>query len=504
MSQTKIDLHLSEPEMTLIHRAGLAGLYMTLKALESVRDRPGNLTWDLTSRQVSLSWDGQDFKVLDWLLKQSFRIEEHGEKEGLIALTGLEPETLDLQNQITIHQGIRGTFLQHPSTFKSDGTVVKVIQVDEGAPFKVQYQKAKSYAHQEFAKTLCNDKGELLKQPLSIAGWLNPGAVVRHVAFSGQTGFEETPKHALVLLFAPIACQYFLLRSRLRDKRAQYALVIPEVTNLESYAERRKDFRTIGYEDFHASSLGDAGLRFLTYEETINTLETQRIPSCQVVTLGTVAWSSQQKTRTDLEVIEADAKVCVVYQHARNCLPPRKVEGKEGSFIAPSFACEIVAENLARNRPWYEGLAELINSGERFKLLTYEREGLHNMVQIMDETIEKLFVKACHEALSRTYKKIYDYAERKGEIANIDRENERIRTSLGRCKNPETFRQFITDFWSRAGQVPTLQDHWQELLTLATDQRSWRKAKDLTLLALASYKGKGKPASSAEEQPDYD
>jgi len=60
----------------------------------------------------------------------------------------------------------------------------------------------------------------MLDKPISVAGWLNPGAA-RHVAFSADTSFEETPEQALLLLFAPV-CYYFLLRSKLRDKRAQY------------------------------------------------------------------------------------------------------------------------------------------------------------------------------------------------------------------------------------------------------------------------------------------
>jgi len=502
-TKPKIDLHLGNPGMTLMHRAGLAGLYMTLEQLKELKDRPGDLNWSLSSRSVQLFWDGNDFEVLNWLLKNSFQKIDDGEKEGLISLTGLQPKTMDLQTQITVHQGIRGTFLQHPSTFKSDGNVSKTFQVEENTPeIKVHYQKTTWYAHQDFAKNLCDSKERLLQDPLSVAGWLNPGAVVRHNAFGNQTGFEELPEQALALLFAPIACQYFVLRSRLRDKRAQYALVIPEITDLAEYARRRKRLQNFGYRDFYASSLGDAGLRFLTYKTAIEMTKKGRIPRCQVITLGTVAWSSQQKTRTDLEVIEADAKVCANYKRSCECFTDRVIQGKEGGFIAPSFARELIAENLARGQAWYAGFAEKVNSGDLFKLLTYEREGLHNMVQNTqwDETSEKLFVQACHEALKRTYKKIYSYAQQKGEVPNIDRENERIRTSLGRCKNAETFRQFITDFWSRAGQVPTLQEHWQELLILITGQQSWRKAKDLALLALASYKGSGKAQAEAEAE----
>jgi CRISPR-associated protein Cas8a1/Csx13 len=299
-------------------------------------------------------------------------------------------------------------------------------------------------------------------------------------------------------LFAPIACQYFVLRSRLRDKRAQYALVIPEINNLSLYSEQHLSHRELGYINFHASSLGDAGLRFLTYESALRTTNVHLSNRCQVIILGTVAWSSQQKTRTDVEVIEATEKVCQNYAISKRCLADRVVQGKDSAFVAISFARELIADNLARGYAWYSGLSDKVSSGELFKTLTYEREGLHNMVQnaLWDSDSERLFVQACHEALKNTYGKIAGYAKEKDEIPNFDRENERIRTGLGRCKNAETFRQFITDFWSRAGQLPTLQKHWNELLPLTTGQQSWKVAKDLTLLALASYKGTGSVTGS--------
>jgi CRISPR-associated protein Cas8a1/Csx13 len=129
-----------------------------------------------------------------------------------------------------------------------------------------------SYVYQKLASNLCDKQGNFLDKPISVAGWLNPGAVVRHVAFSADTSFEEPPENAFVLLFAPVACYYYNLRSRLRDKRAQYALVVPEILDLEQYANYRQNsnLRDAAYQDFYACSLGDAGLRFLTYETTAN------------------------------------------------------------------------------------------------------------------------------------------------------------------------------------------------------------------------------------------
>ena len=64
---SKIHLELGAPSMTLMHRAGLAGFWMTLKQLEqqypTSAERPGNLTWSLTPRSISLNWEGQDLLI---------------------------------------------------------------------------------------------------------------------------------------------------------------------------------------------------------------------------------------------------------------------------------------------------------------------------------------------------------------------------------------------------------------------------------------------------------
>jgi CRISPR-associated protein Cas8a1/Csx13 len=109
------------------------------------------------------------------------------------------------------------------------------------------------------------------------------------------------------------------LRSHFQGKRAQYALVIPEVTDLELYAKRHWDLRGCGYKNFHASSLGDAALRLLTDETTLELARHHQVKRCQVITFGTVAWSSKQKTRTEIVMIEATQQMLFNYKVSCNC-----------------------------------------------------------------------------------------------------------------------------------------------------------------------------------------
>ena len=107
-SRPKLALELNASDTTAIHRAGMAGLWMSLRKLEQKYPNPsqrsGNLTWDLSSTKIVLNWQGRDLPVIDWLLKQSFLINN----KGLIDFVGLMP--LNLVNQIHTHQAIHDTF----------------------------------------------------------------------------------------------------------------------------------------------------------------------------------------------------------------------------------------------------------------------------------------------------------------------------------------------------------------------------------------------------------
>ncbi|MEH1983360.1 MAG: type I-MYXAN CRISPR-associated Cas8a1/Cmx1 [Nostoc sp.] len=477
---------MGDPSITWIHRVGIAGLWMTLKQLEKLypipAERPGNLTWLLTPRSISLEWQGQDFVVLDWLLKQSFQINE----EGLISLTGLNTHSINIETQINIHLGITGTFLQHNQVFKFEGCKSWSLIVD-GIEIDVEYKKAVSYAHQHFAKKLCNKQGQLLQQSIGVVGWLYPGSVVRHVAFTEKTKFEEKPQLAFALLYAPIACHYFVLRSHTKLEDTQYALVIPEVVDLEIYAQEYWKLGNLDYKDFHVSSLGDAALRFLTCETIIELATPDQVKRCQVMLFGTVIWSKQQRTRIEIAVVEATEIIDFIYKLSRLCFPECKIiKYKNKNLIISDVFTGTIADNLVKGFPWWANLYTIFQKKSLLKLIN--NDGVYKMIQNSEWNLEsqKLFIKACHEALKKIYAKIYGRTN-EGEYVQIERENIRILSQLGRCTNAENFRKFIAEFWGRAGHLSILEKHWEELLPLTSGIMNWKVARDLTFIAIASY-----------------
>lgn len=496
--QPKIQLSLSDRNITWLHSAGVAGLWMTLRQLEqqfpSVNHRPGQLDWSLSSRGVKLNWSGNDLEILDWLLNQSFQIND----KGLISLTGLKGAELNTDTQVAIHQGMTATFLQHNKCHKSDGEKQLVLNIDEET-ITVRYKSLTSYAHQEFAKRLCDERGYLLQKPIRIASWLYPGAVMSYASFSNQTKFQVTPEEALVLLFAPIACWYFMLPSNQHHKK-RYALLIPEIRDLKKYAEHDWKARRLSYGVFWAASWGDAGLRFLTLQKDIEQTTTSGVERCQSFLFGEVAWATQQKVRIKAQTIEATEQAISDYQLSDSFFPQNRICEHESSFyVVVSDVRGKIANSLANNLPWWHNCIEERPTANSLKRNSFEREALLKMVEEIqwNDQSKKLFVKACHESLRRIYGKLYSRAP-EGEFAQIERCNLRFRSELRRCKNALALRKFISHFFAEAGQVPTLQDHWEELLPITTGEVDWQLTRDLMLLALASYK---KSETSKESDP---
>ncbi|MEW6125668.1 MAG: type I-MYXAN CRISPR-associated Cas8a1/Cmx1 [Acidobacteriota bacterium] len=511
MNQT-LKLQMNEPGLSSLHRAGLAGLWMTLDAL--IRDvEDDKIDWPdwieyppkLDAHGIEINWEGTPQRLLDWLLPEAFGIDTQGDKSQMIEFAGLRPAKPSPEAKSVIHQSVLGTFLQHGKTRKTiKGQYQHTFIVDE-IPVLLNYAKLEEYSHQKAASDFC-DKDEWAKS-VKLAGWLAPGGVVRHTAFTSDTALEESPQRALLLLFAPVGCFYFNLRSTIHAQKARFAIVIPEINSLETYASIRRNLRSATLLDLTACGTGDAAFRLIsTAREQLRTLECKQ---CKVITLGTVPWSTQQKTRTAAITVDLSSEDKLqIYDLIKHSLPNRVVQskskkGEEASgFIVPSIALELFADNLALGRKWYTNFTSLMQNKETYKLVKFEKEGLNKVVKNVNlELPEKVIVEACHEALRYRYGQISSRAKReRADLKSLfEREYEKLRVGLARCKSSSALRKELTDFWSRAGQLKTLQENWSAVIPMFTEQ-NWSRARDLALLALASYKRPETQTESSDNQ----
>ena len=122
--------------------------------------------------------------------------------------------------------------------------------------------------------------------------------------------------------------------------------------------------------------------------------------------------------------------------------------------------------------------------------------------QMWEDEGEALVVRAVHEAIRQTLGRIREETDGSGPLSQAtknrwERFREKLRLDLVGAKTQAHVRFALADLFSRGGNNQVLREHWPKVLPVI--QRDWNLARDLGLLALASYVGRGE---SAETMPD--
>jgi|GEM_PF-426307 CRISPR-associated protein Cas8a1/Csx13 len=565
---------LFDPGMTPLHRAGLAGLWMTLAALDErpeeseTRERLQSLggSWERARDAVTFTWSGEGKAFFSELIRQSFRLTE----DGRFWFLGLGHPDGHKDGGTVLQAAVLETFLQHGMTREADKPEKPsgrlVLEID-GAWVRFSYRKVGRYIHQK-----SGDEFRLTK-PSPVRTWLAPGGGVRHQAFGSQTELVEAPGLWLALLYAPVGSIYFRVRSFGRGVRPQFCLAVPDLDDLERYARMRRLFLSSPVQDLVVAGVADAGLRVLAELEAERLIATGVAARCHVFAFGVAPWARQQRTRVDRYVVEGvGGKELRMFRNAVHLLPtlaarplpnerPEEAEGPSqgsvgggsrrsrrgatggrGDAAGPegdsgedggelnwevSPLLDLVARNVAAGRPWWNGVTSLIRAPDTWaqwrrydRALAMRRRrsdlksapgGVAAMVSQPDAftTAEEAIVEACQEAWRRRLGALSERARTRGERFQdlVERERERLRIAFAHCKNAESLRAALIDFWSRAGTIPTLRERWREVLPYLGPER-WQLTRDLALLALVSYAAQeenreaSNGADRAEELPE--
>ena len=503
-NKPKISLSLSASDTTIMHRAGMTGLYMSLKKLErkfpDSQSRAGNLSWSLTSDTIELFWKGSDLTALDWLLKQSFQLSS----EGLIQLKALENKAVDLRRKIHLHEGMCAIFLRLNKFYKP-GELVKTQLKIKGETVEYKYKPLTWYVHQTFAAKLCDEKTQQLQQDsIQITSWLYLGGIVRHARAQKKTKLEEKPKYALALLFVPVVCQYCLLHLASEDikrkKIHRYLLVIPEVTDFEDASQRRWRLQQLETKQFHVSSMGEGGLLYYSLDEIESNEDYYQ--ACQIWLYEKMNKKSRQRMLTSIEEIEIDKPSLRKYQLIQQYFQPNyeQIQSKQ-LFIKVNLLRSLIADNLAKGLPWWSDFWEKLivedSKSYLFKQLLYDKKGL--IVMIEDSEIKEkylTFIKVFQHAMAVYFAKIYAKTKA-GSDAPVNKKVERLRAELNCCYDELSFLQYLSDFLARGG----LNEHFhqnQEQILLLIEEVPWEKLRIWSLLAIASYQPKEKNTNIEE------
>ncbi len=522
---------LHAPGMTPLLRAGAGGLASSLRSL-LLRERPrakwpapvplgpGSAFVEPTS--IRLSWGGRPpGETLEVLFRESFRIRE---SPGVIDLPGASVPGAPPPPEVAaaLQDGLKLTFLQHgKSTTKEGARKVLTFSVDE-QELRLEVQGYSGFVHQGAWKNVAE---ALARGSVTLAGWAYPGAAERHIGLRG-TKMEYTAAEALCACFALVGC----LSYKVPQARGG-ALVALAPSDLVRFAELRPSLTPKRLEEASVAGASDAVLA----AQLALRMESRRhqypvLDTAEAFTLRTLPWASQQKSRSG--VLHSGAVpegVLDRYETAARELPNRLrvllskdkgVKGKAsarqgpaGFFVASSALRAFITENLAAGQPWFKDFATTtvtLDNKRRFihhyraqdnlgALFLEERKGLIAMLKHLEDA-EQTLVESVHVALRQRFGAIAE--ESKGNpVARKNRwnaERDRWRLAFSGAKTFEQVRAALADLWSRAGSNRALQERWKLILPLLR-QEHWRAARDLALVALASYQGQGVEAPEAAE-----
>ena len=547
-----LTMKLFAPGMTAMHRAGLGGLVCTLKTIErQYEDRllrtnklpgpvaDGNYPWDITDDAVTLRF-GKPTHARDYL-KKLFAFAFSVTPSGLIYLPGQHRKKPSDAILTALQSGFTLTFLQHGRVraLAKDVTSVSYDFAGDGVSSLVlEYKKCSGFKHQSCWEALVGTDGSLVAGTITVDGPISPGTVIRHVAFTRQTGAEDPPERMLPLYFAMVGCL------ALPVNRGVAALIVPDVDDLLEFLYDRPAMTPSTAMDCQIANAADAAFRAQVHlrESPRRTAETRQraqqsmkgsaIPACYAMTFTPTPWASQQKSRVaTIHVPSGDDAVLDRYQLALLHLPPRIAtrtvhesigRGKRKttterpqSFRSDSIVRPLVAENLALGRKWYAGFVNLMTKKNPATDKPYrdhlyiETKGLHAMIaekKMWDQGGEQLVVEAIHQAMRRRMAQIR--SETDGNTSTVlsratknrwERFRERLRLSFCGAKKEDDVRFVLMDLFSRAGNIPALRGEWQHVLPVI--RQDWRLARDLGLLALASYAGKGDTVTADQPEP---
>ena len=459
-----------------------------------------------------------DRVVLDWsdckpeaffgaLFAASFSL-----ADGIVELPGVWGRTRpDVVVRGALQDALRQTFLQHGKTARKKGErTPHAFEVDD-QPRTALLQRYEWYIHQDQGEVV--GKAVATGKEVALAGWANPGAVQRHVAH-GSTQIRYSAEEAVCACFALVG-SLSLLTPR------GGILVLPEPTDLRAFAEVRPVLTPRSIGRCTVGGVGDAVLRaeMALRGESVRTSGVGRVSA---ILFRSTPWASQQKSRVDVLPAQTHTSACVeryatlVEQLPARVIPVAPKKNRPGDiFVVPNSLRAFVADNLARGRAWYAGFADArdVRDRDRFLHLRWEANNLGalrleeaNGVRAMNETLEeaeRLLVLSVHNALSRRFGVIADENQNNERAMKnrFNRERERWRLAFAGAKTREQLRFALADLWSRAGQIQELVEGWQGVVALV--RNDWQAARDLSLVALASYASRsGRGDDAAETSPE--
>lgn len=494
----ELNYRLGNPNFTIYHRAALGGLAATIRAWGA--NKPEGIDAEVTRDSVRLAWgdDITDQEALRRILAASFKLTE----DKLIDLPGHGIRAGQVGLRLAIHNGIVGSFLQHPKTRPGEREPrrFELKSDDNEAGEFLTYKALESYAHQKAQKTGLFDEKLKGKIPAiaSMHQWTVPGAT------DGALAVQGTSEEVVLLLFLIVGCSIFLLRSRTYQEKAQYCVIVPDVLDLELFARALQRITSAGQgiKRFSNSYLGrvvggaeEAALRFLIDLQADDVASERSVKGCIAIAMGKVAWDPNQINRSVTVKLKGDYQEMDVFRAANTFLGQSKIiKSKKGDgYAIPTSAIpELVAANLAAERHWCAHFKTLVSDKKDFERMRFAQGGLKAMREAIKDADDQAIIRAFHEAWRLTMGEFGERA-RRGEFIferKVETEREKMRNAILRTKTADAlagwFLRFCADA-TKGGSLSPMRTDANRIREFIFNPRNFDRFQNLCLFALVSY-----------------
>ncbi len=475
---TELTLSIYDPNTLLPHRAGIAGLALALASMSKDETR---LTWEITEDEVRLKWACTDKEAIQWLVGNTYKIADG----GYLDVAALR---LDRQGLYSFTEGVVSTFLQHSQQRKRDNNAVSLaFQIDEGQPeIRIDFRPLLGCYYTGDLKDAFNNKGSF-KPEITLKGHHLPGLVECFV----NGAYQESPQNFLALLFTPLACSYHKL------PEARSALVIPEVQNLKQWINRKQELSGRTYRNFRSSSAGESGLQFLWQETLMEDADKYKVEYCEVYQLGKQTWDGNQSyLKQAVHRVNIKPIIIQTYDSARQFFPPQvKTNDKNEPWLAVSKTLPWICDNLIADKPWYSGFYEF-----RKRNVLYERIGLVKMTTNYLNDREQILFDAVQGAFKKYRGKQIQQANNQGRPPDWEQITNKVIYRFQRPSTQQEFASALVDFLSQF-RSKSASGMGAEIYAWIHGESQWKQARDLTLLAVATYQGKKGEVVNGENVP---
>ncbi|MHB1654456.1 MAG: type I-MYXAN CRISPR-associated Cas8a1/Cmx1 [Desulfitobacteriaceae bacterium] len=482
--------------MTALHKAGLVGLGASLNVLKE-KELLQDITFSMNDQSLSIEGLEKNAEGLHRLLSMMYEIDN-----GLINFPLIRDWTPS--RRAKLQQLLRLTFLQHPSSNLSEKTARVIQDPIDGGIIEYNYLPLVDLRHRY--SSVCQEWESKLTSHgrIEIKGWAYPGAMKRHEKV-GESVLTDDPELYPLLLCAPLGCLYFkgiaYDGSGGYDSKTQAFLSVPCYNSLNVQAQRLERFyrKTMGIsEDLIAVTESDAVLQSAIYLE-VSTMKRYLSTQLSVYRFGKVPWS-KQKTRTGVyHTLAVLPQAVGQYEKFLNTITIYTAKSSNGGTYSIVFPARgLIAENLIRERPWYQGFTQYMADKRYQKVRIWSKE-LNDMVNdqnVWTDEMKRQFVLLFQDGIRKRYGKVSDQAEKSSSDPKsaFKREYEKIRVAFSHCRTREQLRRELADFLAKTRAKVAAASHENEMdlfLLVSQKENDWQELRDLCLLALASYRGKG-------------